>query len=485
MAVITIRIERRAVTDRPVPARSARRRVGIAAAVAATAALGVMGIAGAAPTTSTTDVTFVPLSVPHKVLSGATVAANKTVSAVVIGAATLVPTNATTVRLTVSGKSTTGATLNFYPAANPSGGSGQTLAIPAGSTVVSTTIMENVGESNKLTVANTGPGSATAVTVTITGYSTQVTAGDINGVGGTAGQVLMNNGSGGAFWSTVNLPAPFTATTFVHPTGNASADGTTLRNAILAGPRLVVVEPGTYDMGSAAINVPPATDIVGGGDDNTILAWSNLSTASALITTGNQTISDLQIQVSGGAGTIIGITTTNLQLTLRNAQVRLFNGPTVQEAVVISGQGSLTVENSVLQSSPSTTTSTSVGAVQNNSTGSLTIEDSTIFVSSAKLNAPAYGVQALGLVIVRDSTVNASRTNGGLSYGLVAQSPGAALGNVLADDVQLNADTAAVATFGTGTVRVANSLINGPAVGTPKCVNSYNASYNPVAAGCI
>jgi hypothetical protein len=106
-----------------------------------------------------------------------------------------VPTNATTVQLTVTAKGSKAGVLNFYPAGNPSGGSGQTLAYPAGSVSATTTIQENIGQSDELTVANAGAASV-VVTATLTGFSTQVTAGDIGNTGGSTGQVLTDNGRG-------------------------------------------------------------------------------------------------------------------------------------------------------------------------------------------------------------------------------------------------------------------------------------------------
>lgn len=155
------------------------------------------GVAGASG--STTNVKFIALSPAKTILSNVTIAAHKTNSPVVIGGSTTVPADATTVELAVSAKGPSIGTLNFYPALNPSGGSGQTLAYPGSNVVATTTIQENVGQSGELTFSNNGIGSA-VVTAKIIGYSTQVTAGDINGVGGTAGQVLTNDGAGGASW---------------------------------------------------------------------------------------------------------------------------------------------------------------------------------------------------------------------------------------------------------------------------------------------
>ena len=180
-----------------------RRAVRRPMALVATAVLAVgmlAGVAGASGTT--TNVSFVALSPAKLLLSNVSIVSKKTNSPVVIGGATTVPSDATTVELQVSAKSATAGTLDFYPALNPTGGSGQTLAYPSGNVLATATIQENVGQSGEVTIYNAG--SATAVvTVKILGYSTQVTAGDINGVGGTAGQVLTNDGNGGTSWQTV------------------------------------------------------------------------------------------------------------------------------------------------------------------------------------------------------------------------------------------------------------------------------------------
>lgn len=157
------------------------------------------GVAGASG--NTTSVSFVSLSPAKTILSNVTIAAHKTNSPIVIGGSTTVPADATTVQLLVTAKGPSIGTLNFYPALNPSGGSGQTLAYPGSNVVATATIQENVGQSGELTFLNNGIGSA-VVTAKIIGYSTQVTAGTINGVGGTAGQVLTNDGAGGASWQT-------------------------------------------------------------------------------------------------------------------------------------------------------------------------------------------------------------------------------------------------------------------------------------------
>jgi hypothetical protein len=279
-----------------------RTRAGLVLVVVAAAGT-LAGVAGATPTTSTTDVSFVSLTVPHKVLSNTSVAANAVTSPVVIGGSTTVPTNATTVRLVVSAKGAKGGTLSFFPTDNPAGASGQTLTYPAGSAVATATIEENVGLSDKLSVRNTGAGSA-AVTATITGYSTQVTAGDVNGTGGTAGQVLTDDGAGGASWTDVGRAYHTYPGYFVQflpqnmPTTLAS----------------LTVPPGTY-----AVSVSGIFQVFGGGVASAtcqLKAPNGTAVHVTFVIADSTTVSDSTISEQGvlttsGGGVITEVCTGN------------------------------------------------------------------------------------------------------------------------------------------------------------------------------
>jgi hypothetical protein len=131
---------------------------------------------------------------PVKVLSGASVAAGKSVSPVAIGGSTTVPTNATAVRLTVAVKAAKSGSLRVYPAGDPTAAGATAFGTTAGVTTTQT-IDETVGTKDQVTLLNASAGAAT-VTVTVSGYSTQVTAGNIAPDGGVSGQVLSNNGNG-------------------------------------------------------------------------------------------------------------------------------------------------------------------------------------------------------------------------------------------------------------------------------------------------
>jgi hypothetical protein len=195
------------------------------ALVAATVALAAAVLSGAALASTPghpADVTFIPLSVPHKILSGASIAKGATNSVVVNGAATTVPTDATSVQLTVAVKSTAAGSLSVFPTDNPGSSSADTIAFPAGNVLVSAVSKQSPGLASKVSFKNNGTATAT-VTVTITGYSTQTTASNVSGSGGTAGQVLTDTGNGAA-WQ--NLPPADAA----HFSGAGGAAGQVLTN---------------------------------------------------------------------------------------------------------------------------------------------------------------------------------------------------------------------------------------------------------------
>ena len=200
--VATLAAELAGLRDRPAHRSRARaRRTVSAIAGIAVAGLLLFGVAGASTPGNPADVNFISLSVPHKILSNASIARGAANSPVVIGGSSTVPSDATSVRLIVAVKSTAAGTLFVFPADHSASTSSDTISFPGGNQVITQQTQQNPGLSGKVTFVNGGTATA-SVTVTITGYSTQTTASNISGSGGTAGQVLTNYAGSGAVWTT-------------------------------------------------------------------------------------------------------------------------------------------------------------------------------------------------------------------------------------------------------------------------------------------
>ena len=174
-----------------------RQRAGVLAGLTLAAAT-MTGIAIASTPGHPADVTFIALSVPHKILSNASIAKTATNSTAVIGGATTVPTDATSVQLTVAVKSAAAGSLSVFPTDTRPGTTADTISFAAGNVVTTQVSKQSPGLSSKVSFRNNGTATA-VVTVTVTGYSTQTTASNISGSGGVAGQVLTNAGAG-ATW---------------------------------------------------------------------------------------------------------------------------------------------------------------------------------------------------------------------------------------------------------------------------------------------
>ena len=153
----------------------------------------------------TVDVTFTALAPPKVVLAGS-VGANATKLVTVSAGTTTVPTQATTIRMTVTVKGTKAGSMSFYPAGDPAGSSGQTIAWPAGGTGAAT-ITTDIGQKNQVAFVNSSLATAT-VKATITGWSSDVESGDISSLDGTTGQVLTDTGAGAA-WQNPKPPTVY------------------------------------------------------------------------------------------------------------------------------------------------------------------------------------------------------------------------------------------------------------------------------------
>jgi hypothetical protein len=172
MPFITITVNR--PTLRPETVRRRRALLAVAGLAASYVALG--GIAGAdAPPSG-----FVSLSVPFKLATNTSIAANKTLVKVVTGGSTTVPTDANTVQLHVTvAKGTAAGTLAIFPTDDPAQ-TVQVLSWAAGQTVAADALV-GVGLKNGVTFVNQSP-KAVTVTAPITAYASQYPPATINGV---------------------------------------------------------------------------------------------------------------------------------------------------------------------------------------------------------------------------------------------------------------------------------------------------------------
>lgn len=101
---------------------------------------------------------------------------------------------------------------------------------------------------------------------------------------------------------------PSSRTVLVQPViGAPNQSGTNLRNALSSitatadFPALVILEPGTYDVGNTFLNVPANVSIRGAGIDVTVIR-GNPGTGFVIETQGENVISDLTVRHEGGSG---------------------------------------------------------------------------------------------------------------------------------------------------------------------------------------
>jgi hypothetical protein len=436
-------------------ARRVRQRVAVGAGIALVAAA-MMGVAVASSPGNPADVTYIPLSVPHKILSGTSIGHGAVKAAVVVGGSTTVPTDATSVQMTVAVKSTAAGSLSVFPTDHPSSSTADTINFPAGSVLVSQVSKQSPGLSSKVSFQNNGSGTA-IVTVTITGYSTQTTASNISGAGGSAGQVLTNDGIGGASWQSLNFQSPDVSTVTVHPGSTPAISGTRLIaavSAISATPTLVRLEPGRYDLGSSTLNLPSGVWIEGAGQGLTTIAGSAFNVIQSTGNTG------LELLTVSGPGTDC---------------VRQASAGTLTVQLVEIGGCSYGIESVAPASVSVVRTSINVSGgrgVDLTAGGTATIDSSTIVDTGAGSGIASVSNAS---VQVSDSTVT-----GGV-FGLFLTSSTAVvwasqITGTSSDGLHLVGSSTSVANS-----MVANGVFN---TGTLRCVGDYNATYVALSSTC-
>jgi hypothetical protein len=245
---------------------------------------------------------------------------------------------------------------------------------------------------------------------------------------------------------------------------------------------LIVLEPGTYDLGTGGLTVPSGVDIRGSGSDNTTITYSGSGTA--ITDSHTSTISDVALQVDAGSSTDTAVSSSSGQLVLRNDQI-LVNGSGSANGVIAGGSAIITVDGTLIDVTGAG--SFVQGFLQNGSTNFSTIRDSQVDVTTSGAGHQAVGVNAFGTTFVLDSTINGDGYSSATGAGLVSQTSGSAVGNLFANNDLISGTTFSVSATG-GSTSIGASRLTGPATkgatATLRCAASYKNDYTATNASC-
>jgi hypothetical protein len=423
-----------------------------------------------------------------------------TISLVVTGGSTTVPVDATSVQLQVTvSAGTANGSMKIYPIGGATGAL-EVVRWASGQTVT-TQFTVGVGTAGKVGFHNLAGGTVT-LDAAITGYYAAagatgpaggvltgsypdpglalgaVTPGNISPAGGSNGQVLTING-GNVTWQTPDFESALTNSRVVHPTGNPTSDGTQLRNAVLSGYPLIVLEPATYAMGSSALTLPSGVNLIGGGPENTSITFS--AAATGISAAGNQSISGVTITDTAGSTSATTVSAAGGTVSL------------VHDVVTINGSGTIVAASAassttlVVDDTKITATGTggfTEGVLVNSTSATATINNSTIAMSITGTGNQAFGVNGLGPATVRNTTITSVGDAGTLADGIVVQ---AAAAVVSAYNSQVSGTMYALAAYA-GTIRAATSQVIGTAAhnagATITCVGDFNAGFVALNTTC-
>jgi autotransporter family porin len=238
-----------------------------------------------------------------------------------------------------------------------------------------------------------------------------------------------------------------------------------------ATPSLLKIEPGTYDLGGSTIAGCPNMDIEGSGQDVTLLA----STATVIQgdVSGSGEIRNLTITSTSNVDNAVEI--FNGSVSLRN--VTIYLNSTAPEGVAgISLDGTGGVLDHVTVNVPNATTS--VAGVLCIAAGSVPIADSTILVNGAS----ASGIDVMqGTITVRNSVVQTTGSNptdvAVNSFGFGTQ--------VVIYGSQLQSTGTNVNPGPSGTpTQAAYTQFSGTVSNGVVCIGSFNASLTALNSSC-
>ena len=242
---------------------------------------------------------------------------------------------------------------------------------------------------------------------------------------------------------------------------DAVANGTRLRSALgalpftpmAARPIVVVLSPGTYDLGTGAnMGVPPHVTLVGSGREATVITGSFGAGSSGLLELGTgSTLASLAVKNTAGTNAavvpvVVNGGTARIHDVAGTATVTAA-GPSAFGLVVFSG-------------------------------ADVTVERSTFAASGP---GSAYGLYAVAATL-RAGDVEATATSStGAAYGVAAGS--GATAELTGGSVRATSSSGTA--YGAGelggvdTVRLAHTKLVGALYGTPTCVGAYDAAFAP------
>jgi hypothetical protein len=294
-------------------------------------------------------------------------------------------------------------------------------------------------------------------------------------------------------------------TVLVSPTGSAVQNGQTLlaamdsiTTATSTKPYLLKIEPGNYNLNGQSLVLKPYVDVEGSGEQNTIIQ-TNTAITGTVIGASNSEIRFVGISNTGTG--LNGTARAGISVITGTVNFSVFKVSIVSNGSGTGVQGILNRGNAKVKSTTLTVAGGSSNSGISNQEGALIVADSTI--NAVGVGATNYGILSNGgIMTVTSLTANAvgqSANNLALEvsgnvtainstfYAVGANSLGVLVNATGVANISNSTLSGAVSVneFGTGVARIATSMLVGPVVNNPKCVSSYNASFNSLNSACV
>ena len=267
-------------------------------------------------------------------------------------------------------------------------------------------------------------------------------------------------------------------------------------------PCLLHIMPGVYDLGNNALTMQPYVDIEGSGENTTIISSTHSATSSSnsatLVGADNAEIRFLTVENRGGSSYTIAIhnTSTSPKITnvtvtasggtIANIGVRNISSSSIMKSMTATASGGSS-SHGVINAAFSSTTMTNVSATASGGTNQnygVTNDNSSTIMTN--VTATVSGVAAnLGVYNTSSSptmtNVTATASGGISNYGVYNSSSSPRIKNS-----SLSGTTSSIYNFGTNTVMVGVTMLEGSVVGTGfTCVGAYREGFVALGSSCL